>query len=288
MPPMPTHPAPLLEARGITVRRPGRGRRAAPVTAVDGCSFTVRAGETLALVGASGSGKSSTAEAVLMLRRPDSGSVLFEGRDITDLSAEGMRALRPAMQPVFQDPFGALSPRMRVRDAIAEPIKVHKRWDPETGPDEVDSLLGRVGLAPELGGALPSDLSGGQCQRVGIARALALRPRLLVLDEPVSALDPSVRAGVVNLLTRLQEEQGLGYLFISHDFALVRRIAHRVAVLDAGRIVEEGPTAEVCRDPGHYRTRELLAASGLLAQRAGTAGAADAAGAADGALRGAR
>lgn len=259
---------PLLAVRDLTVRYPGRGRRAEPVPAVDRVSFEVGAGETLALVGESGSGKSSTAAAVLMLRRPEAGSVRFEGRELTTLGEPGLRSLRPALQPVFQDPYGSLSPRSRVRDAIAEPLRVQGRWDPAAGPARVAELLELVGLDGSLGARLPRELSGGQCQRVGIARALACDPRMLVLDEPVSALDPSVRAGVMNLLTGLQDELGLGCLLICHDLALVRHVAHRVAVMHRGRIVEQGAVGEVYETPSHAYTRELLsAAPGLGAAR---------------------
>ncbi|MBB1243297.1 ABC transporter ATP-binding protein [Streptomyces durbertensis] len=227
---------PLLDVRDLTVRYPGRNRRSAPVRAVDGVSFEVSAGETLALVGASGSGKSSTAAAVLLLRRPDGGEVWFDGRELTALDEAALRAVRPAVQPVFQDPYGSLSPRLRIRDALAEPLRVQKRWDPVAGPARVAELLDTVGLDQRLADRRPHELSGGQCQRVGIARALASEPRLLVLDEPVSALDPSVRAGVLNLLVGLQERLGLAYLFICHDMAVVRHFAHRVAVLSSGRI----------------------------------------------------
>ncbi|WDZ92724.1 ATP-binding cassette domain-containing protein [Nocardiopsis sp. HUAS JQ3] len=251
---------PLLSVRDLVVRYPGRTRRAAPVTAVDGVSFDIGAGETLALVGESGCGKSSTAAAVIGLRRPQGGTVLFEGRDLTAMAEGELRALRPAIQPVFQDPYGSLSPRLRVRDAVAEPLRIHGRWDRATGPDRVAGLLEKVGLDPAHGDRLPHELSGGQCQRVGIARALACEPRLLVLDEPVSALDSSVRAGVLNLLTGLQDELGLGYLFICHDLALVGHVAHRAAVMRAGRLVETGPAHRVCSDPADPYTRELVEA----------------------------
>ncbi|MFF3342139.1 ATP-binding cassette domain-containing protein [Streptomyces flavidovirens] len=250
----------LLTVRGLTVRYPRRTRRAAPVLAVDDVSFDVFPGETLALIGASGSGKSSTAAAVLMLRRPDGGEVWFDGRELTALDETALRPLRPAIQPVFQDPYGSLSPRLRVRDAVAEPLRVQGRWDPVSGPRRVTELLETVGLDPRLGDRLPHELSGGQCQRVGIARALACEPRLLVLDEPVSALDPSVRAGILNLLVDLQERHGLAYLFICHDLDLVRHFAHRVAVMHGGRIVETAPARTLYARPAQARTRELLAA----------------------------
>ncbi|MEE2037479.1 dipeptide/oligopeptide/nickel ABC transporter ATP-binding protein [Nocardiopsis sp. CT-R113] len=256
-----THSAPpLLAVRDLVVRYPGGTRRSAPVTAVDGVSFDIRAGETLALVGESGCGKSSTASAVIGLRRPDAGSVRFEGSELTTMDAARLRSLRPALQPVFQDPYGSLSPRLRVRDAVAEPLRIHGRWDRATGPGRVAALLETVGLDASHADRLPHELSGGQCQRVGIARALACEPRLLVLDEPVSALDPSVRAGVLNLLTGLQDDLGLGYLFISHDLALVGHVAHRVAVMREGRIVETGPARRVCSRPADPYTRALVAA----------------------------
>jgi ABC-type glutathione transport system ATPase component len=225
---------PLLDVRDLVVRH---GR----VTAVDGVSFTLAAGETLALNGPSGCGKSSTALAVLQLRRPDGGRVRFEGRELTTLTERELRPLRPRMQPVFQDPYGSLSPRHRVRDAVAEPLKVQGRWDPVEGPARVAELLDRVGLDPAYGDRRPHELSGGQCQRAGIARALASDPRLLVLDEPVSSLDPSVRAGVLNLLARLQDDLGLGYLFICHDRAVVRHMADRVIEMREGRIIAGQP-----------------------------------------------
>jgi ABC-type glutathione transport system ATPase component len=262
-------PPPLLEVRDLVVRYPARGRRTPPVLAVDHVSFTLAADQTLALVGGSGSGKSSIAAAVLMLRRPEGGSVRFEGRELTGLGEPAMRPLRPALQPVFQDPYGSLSPRLRVYDAIAEPLRVQGRWDPLAGPARVRELLDLVRLDGSLARRRPYELSGGQCQRVGIARALACDPRLLVLDEPVSALDPSVRAGIVNLLTDLREELGLGQLFIGHDLALVRHVAQHVAVLRQGRIVEHGPVQRVWDAPAHDYTRELLAAVPELT-RAGT------------------
>ncbi|GGZ43513.1 ATP-binding cassette domain-containing protein [Streptomyces poonensis] len=221
---------PLLDVRDLVVRY-------GPVTAVDHVSFTLEAGETLALDGPSGCGKSSTVSAVLQLRRPDAGEVRFEGRELTALTERELRPLRPRMQPVFQDPYGSLSPRHRIRDAVAEPLRVQGRWDDAGGPARVAELLDRVGLEPAHGDRFPHELSGGQCQRAGIARALVSEPRLLVLDEPVSALDPSVRAGVLNLLAGLQEELGLAYLFICHDPAVVRHFADRTIEMRDGRLV---------------------------------------------------
>ncbi|MEV5489413.1 dipeptide/oligopeptide/nickel ABC transporter ATP-binding protein [Streptomyces bobili] len=222
--------APLLDVRDLVVRY-------GSVTAVDGVSFALEAGETLALDGPSGCGKSTTALAVLQLRRPDAGEVRFEGRELTTLTERELRPLRPRMQPVFQDPYGSLNPRHRIRDAVAEPLKVQGRWTDADGPARVAALLDRVGLAPSYGDRRPHELSGGQCQRAGIARALASEPRLLVLDEPVSALDPSVRAGVLNLLADLQDDLGLGYLFICHDRAAVRHFADRSIEMRAGRVI---------------------------------------------------
>ncbi|WP_371576725.1 ATP-binding cassette domain-containing protein [Streptomyces sp. NBC_01314] len=220
---------PLLDVRDLVVRY-------GTVTAVDRVSFTVEAGETLALNGPSGCGKSSTVAAVLQLRRPYGGEVRFEGRELTTLTERELRPLRPLVQPVFQDPYGSLSPRHRIRDAVAEPLRVQGRWD-ATGPARVAGLLDRVGLDQAYGDRFPHELSGGQCQRAGIARALASEPRLLVLDEPVSALDPSVRAGVLNLLADLQDALNLGYLFICHDRAVVRHFADRSIEMRAGRLV---------------------------------------------------
>lgn len=239
---------PLLEVTDLVVRY---GEH----TAVDRVSFRIEAGETLALTGASGCGKTSTATAVLALRRPERGSsVRFAGQELTTLRGRELRALRPQFQPVFQDPYASLSPRTPIGATITEPLRVHGR--PVAG--RAAELMELVGLDPAYAGRLPHELSGGQCQRAGIARALALGPRLLVLDEPVSALDPSVRSGIVNLLTDLQDRLGLGYLFICHDLALVRHLAHRVAVMSAGRIVETGPTHELFDAPRDPYTRQFL------------------------------
>ncbi|MEU4608549.1 ABC transporter ATP-binding protein [Kribbella sp. NPDC023972] len=227
--PPPTADPPLLAVRNLTVRYRGRDE-----PAVDDVSFDIHRGETVALIGESGCGKSSTASAVLRLRRPDAGEVRLDGTILNDRT---IHRLRPAMQPVFQDPYGSLSPRLRIRDAIAEPFKVQGRWDRRTGPARVAELMDQVQLDQSLADRRPRELSGGQCQRVGIARALASDPRLLVLDEPVSSLDAKVRAGVINLLTELQRELGLGYLFISHDHRLVEHIAHRTLVMHQGRIL---------------------------------------------------
>ncbi len=262
---------PLLEAKDLTVeyhmshvplhhrlRRGRRTRTAEPGQedrrrtsnrAVDGVSFDIAAGETLALIGPSGSGKSSTAAAVLRLVEPASGTVRFEGRDLTGMPERELRALRPRFQPVLQDPYGSLSPRLRVGEAVAEPLRVQGRWDPVTGPARVRELFALTELAPDLAERRPHELSGGQCQRVNIARALASEPRLLVLDEPTSALDAHLREEVFDLLIGLQERLGLSYLFICHDLEVVRGFAHRVAVMERGRIVRCGSTEEVCAAP---------------------------------------
>ncbi|MFD3334468.1 ATP-binding cassette domain-containing protein [Streptomyces sp. NPDC058700] len=219
----------LLQVRDLVVRYGGR-------TVVDGVSFDVAAGETVGLVGPSGCGKSTTAAAVLRLLRPDAGSVRFDGVELTTLRERELRSLRPRFQPVFQDPYGALSPRRRVRDQIAEPLRLHGLWTRADGPARITELLGLVGLDPSHGDRLPHELSGGQCQRAGIARALATRPELLVLDEPTSALDPSLRAGVLNLLMDLQDTLGVGCLFISHDRAAVRHTCDRVLTMRDGKL----------------------------------------------------
>lgn len=221
--------SPLLEVRDLVVRH---GR----VTAVDGVTFHVEAGETVGLVGPSGCGKSSTAAAVLCLRKPDSGAVRFDGLELTALSERRLRAVRPRVQPVFQDPYSSLSPRRTIAAQIAEPLRVQGRWSRADGPERVAELLGMVGLDTVLGDRLPRELSGGQCQRAGIARALASSPELLVLDEPVSALDPSLRAGILNLLLDLRERLGLGCLLISHDMVAVRHLSDRVLTMRDGRI----------------------------------------------------
>ncbi|MGW2183747.1 ATP-binding cassette domain-containing protein [Streptomyces sp. NPDC001732] len=222
---------PLLDVRDLVIRR-------GATTVVDGASFHIGRGETVGLIGPSGCGKSSTVNAVLQLRRPQSGQVLFEGRDLTRVRERELRTtVRPRIQPVLQDPYGSFSPRKPLREQIAEPLKVQGRWSRTTGPGRVAELLHQVGLDASLGDRLPPELSGGQCQRAGIARALASDPALLLLDEPVSALDPSLRAGILNLLLDLQEQLGLGYLFICHDLAMVRHFSDRVLALSGGRTV---------------------------------------------------
>jgi oligopeptide/dipeptide ABC transporter ATP-binding protein len=250
--------APLVEAAGLTKRYSVRSRTGkSTLTAVDQVDLSVDPGGILALVGESGCGKSTTGRLLLGLETPTAGSVTVAGRDLATLRPGQLRALRREMQPVFQDPYDSLNPRMRIRSILAEPARVH-RIDPPPGRT-VPELLDLVNLSPDYAGRFPHELSGGQRQRIAIARAIALDPRFVVCDEPVSALDVSVQAQVVNLLMRLQRELGLAYLFISHDLALVRYLASETAVMYLGRIVERGPTNAIFADPRHPYTQVLLA-----------------------------
>ncbi|MDB5512352.1 MAG: nikE [Enterovirga sp.] len=255
---------PVLEVRDLTTRfeiRSGLlGRVKGRVHAVEKVSFSLRAGETLALVGESGCGKSTTGRSVMRLIEPLSGSVLLDGEDILKLSQRELRDRRKRMQMIFQDPFASLDPRMTVGAAVAEPLLINKLANRREARDITADLLRRVGLSPDLAGRFPHEFSGGQRQRICIARALAVRPRLIVADESVSALDVSVKAQVVNLMLDLQASMGLAYLFISHDMAVVERVSHRVAVMYLGEIVELGPRAAIFSDPQHPYTKKLLAA----------------------------
>jgi peptide/nickel transport system ATP-binding protein len=255
---------PVLEVANLAARfdiRSGLlGRVSARVYAVENVSFSLRAGETLALVGESGCGKSTTARSILRLVEPSAGTVLFEGQDVRALDNTGLRAARRRMQMIFQDPFASLNPRKTEGGAIAEPMVVHGLFDRAEARDRVAELLKKVGLAPDMASRFPHEFSGGQRQRLCIARALALAPRLLVADEAVSALDLSIKAQVINLLMDLQAEMGLAYLFISHDIAVVERVSHRIAVMYLGEIVEMGPRAAIIEDPQHPYTKRLMAA----------------------------
>ena len=225
---------------------------------VDGVSFTLRRGETLGLVGESGSGKSTIARMALRLTEPTSGSILFAGEDLRAASPHRLRALRRQMQIVFQDPYAALNPRMSVRQILAEPFAIHRE---PLAPTRLVELLTTVGLDASALPRYPHEFSGGQRQRINIARALALRPSFLVLDEPVSALDVSVGAQVINLLRDLQHAHGLTYLFISHSMPLVRYLCDRIAVLHRGKLVEIGPAEQLCAAPVNAYTRQLIAAT---------------------------
>jgi oligopeptide transport system ATP-binding protein len=230
------------------------------VRAVDGVSFSVARGETLGLVGESGSGKSTLCRTVLQLTRPTSGSVRFEGRELSGLSRREMRPVRRQMQMIFQDPYASLNPRKRIGQVIGNPLKLQ---GVASGPDlrrRVQELLDRVGLSPESYNRFPHEFSGGQRQRIGIARALALRPTVIFADEPVSALDVSIRAQIINLLDDLQEEFGLTYVFVAHDIGVVRHVSDRIAVMHDGKIVEQGGSDAVCERPRHPYTKTLLAA----------------------------
>ena len=251
--------APLLSVRDLAKRFPIKGGQ---VKAVDGVSFEVTAGETLALVGESGCGKSTTGRMLLRLTEPSAGAVTFDGVDLLALGRAALRRRRRELQIVFQDPYSSLSPRNRVEDIVAEPLDVHGLCDTrEQRRDRVVELLRLVGLDAIHLQRYPFEFSGGQRQRIAIARALAPQPRLIVADEPVSALDVSVQAQVVNLMQDLQEKFGLAYVFISHDLAVVRHIAHRVAVMYLGRLVEIGSTDALFSAPHHPYTQALLSAA---------------------------
>jgi oligopeptide transport system ATP-binding protein len=256
---------PLLEVTDLVKHFPiKRGilidREVDQVRAVDGISFSIPRGKTLGLVGESGSGKSTACRAVLQLIKPTSGSIRFEGQEIAGLSRRQMRPLRREMQMIFQDPYASLNPRKRIGQIVGDPLK---RQGVASGADlrrRVQELLERVGLATEHYNRFPHEFSGGQRQRIGIARALALQPKLVIADEPVSALDVSIQAQIVNLLDDLQDEFGLTYLFVAHDIGVVRHISDRIAVMNKGKIVEEGTADQVCEHPSDPYTKKLLAA----------------------------
>ncbi len=248
----------LLEIEGVTKHFHARGGKGV-VRAVNEVSLSIDAGETVALIGESGSGKSTLGRLVLRLLDADQGAVRFEGTDLTKLSVKEMREVRSRLQVVFQEPYESLDPRMSIGDIIGEPLIVHHRsMKSNEREHRVRETLERVGLPPDSAVRLPGQLSGGQQQRVGIARAIITNPRLIVLDEPTSSLDLSVRAQILSLLADLQRELGLAYLFISHDISTVEYVSQRIAVMYLGEILETGPVSEVIRDPRHPYTRALL------------------------------
>jgi oligopeptide/dipeptide ABC transporter ATP-binding protein len=255
----------LLEVENLKKYFPVRGgifgKTTAHVKAVDGVSFTLRKGETLGLVGESGSGKSTTGRAILRLIEPSGGRVRFDGQDVLTLGKKELRALRRRMQIIFQDPYASLNPRMTVGSIVGEPFAIHKIASGEERAHRVEALLMRVGLSADQMRRYPHEFSGGQRQRIGVARALALNPEFIIGDEPVSALDVSVQAQVINLLEDLQKEFGLSYLIIAHDLSVVRHISHRIAVMYLGKIVEIADNEALYGDPLHPYTEALLSAA---------------------------
>ncbi len=283
---------PLVVGRDLVKQFPVRdwlGRRRGAVRAVDGVSLAVGRGETLGLVGESGCGKSTLGRVLLRLIEPDSGTLYFAGRDVRAMKGEALRHLRAEMQMVFQDPYGSLNPRMTIGDAIQEPMALHRVGDPAARPGRLAELLTLVGLRPQHARRYPHEFSGGQRQRIGIARALAANPKFLVCDEPVSALDVSIQAQIINLLQALKARFGLSLLFVAHDLAVIRHVADRIAVMYLGKIVETAPGAALFEAPRHPYTRALLAAvpipdPALRRERALLAGEVPTAGSGRGAL----
>jgi oligopeptide/dipeptide ABC transporter ATP-binding protein len=249
----------LLSVRGLE-KWFSRGRGAPPVRAVDGVDADLRAGEVLGLVGESGSGKTTVGRCILKLIEPSAGTIRFDGTDLRSLGGRALRQTRRRLQMVFQDPYSSLNPRMQVGQIVSEPLRVHRATPRSDMGERVRELLGRVDLSEDFAGHYPHEMSGGQRQRVAIARALALEPELIVADEPVAALDVSVQAQILGIFLDLKKHHGIAMLFISHDIAVVERIADRIAVMYAGRIVEEASTKRLLARPLHPYTRALLAA----------------------------
>ena len=251
--------APLLEVRNLTKHFPvGHGKE---VHAVNGVSFTLEKGETLGIVGESGCGKSSMGRTILKVHEPTSGQIIFEGNDITNLSNKKMFPYRKKMQMIFQDPYASLNPRFTVGEIIEEPMIIHKMGTAHERKAIVQELIETVGLKPDHIRRYPHEFSGGQRQRIGIARALALRPEFIVCDEPISALDVSIQAQVINLLEKLQRERGFSYLFIAHDLEMVYHISHKIGVMYLGNMVELGSSDDVYKKPLHPYTRALISAA---------------------------
>jgi oligopeptide/dipeptide ABC transporter ATP-binding protein len=256
----------MLEVRGLTKHFPAGGsvggwRAKGWVKAVDGIDFTIEAGQTLGLVGESGCGKTTTTKLLLLLERPTSGSITFDGRDVTQLKGKALLGYRRAVQAVFQDPYSSLSPRMRIGDIIGEPLEAQGGHSRQAIRDRVHESLELVGLNPNQARLFPHEFSGGQRQRIAIARAVATNARLIILDEPVSALDVSIRAQIMTLLEELQQRLGMSYLFIGHDLATVTHISHQIAVMYLGKIVEVGDSLELSLSPRHPYTQALFAAA---------------------------
>ncbi len=260
----------VIEARELRKRFGGTGgwfgrANTASRPAVDGVSLKVHRGETVAIVGESGCGKSTTARMIMRLLTPNAGAVFWHGEEVTRRSTRELRPLRRRLQMVFQDPFASLNPRMTIENSVAEGLRVHQpELDRRQRRDRVAAMLHQCGLDPDIMSRYPHQFSGGQRQRIGIARALIVEPGALVLDEPVSALDVSVQAQILNLLREIQQQRQLGYLFISHDLAVVRHVADRILVMHDGKIVEQGTTEEIFQNPEHPYTRTLLAAKPIL------------------------